>query len=191
MRVIGGEFRNRRLSAPKGSQTRPTSGQLRECLFNICQSYVEGASFLDLFAGSGAVGIEALSRGASHATFIDTSREALTCIRKNVEALGLENRSIILGQDIFQALRFLAKQKKQFDIIFSDPPYRHEGEFSSSYNEKVLNFVDEHSLLLPSGILFLENPLEAPTSFDKLKTIILKNSRSLGCSILQQYIYSN
>lgn len=189
MRVVGGVYRNRTLAAPKGTLTRPTSGQLRECLFNICQGYIEGARFLDLFAGSGAVGIEALSRGASHATFIDTSKEALACMRKNIESFGLKDRTVILGQDILQGLRYLFKQGRQFDIIFSDPPYRHEGEFSSAYNEKVLKFVDEHALLSSSGILFLENPIESPLIYNELKTMILKDSRRLGCAILEQYLH--
>jgi 16S rRNA (guanine966-N2)-methyltransferase len=189
MRVIGGTYRNRTLATPKGTQTRPTSGQLRECLFNICQSYIEGARFLDLFAGSGAVGIEALSRGASHATFIDASKEALACIRKNIESFGLEDRSVILGQDFFQGLRYLSKHGRQFDIIFSDPPYSLGGAFSSSYNEKVLKFVNEHALLSSSGILFLENPIEAPLLSTELKAMILKDSRRLGCAILEQYVH--
>lgn len=189
MRVIGGLYRNRRLVAPKGGQTRPTSGQLRECLFNICQSHIEGASFLDLFAGSGAMGIEAMSRGASHATFIDANREALACIKKNIEALGLETGTTVLGQDIFRGLRYLSKQGRQFDIIFSDPPYHIEGEFSSHYNDQVLKLIDEQALLSPRGILFLENPAEAQTEHKELNTMILKDSRRLGCAVLQQYVY--
>ncbi len=117
---------------------------------------------------------------------IDKDREALQCIRKNIEALGLANQSVVLGMDILQGLRLLAKQGKQFGIIFSDPPYREEG----SLNEQILAFVDEHALLAPEGLLFLENPVGTPTAHKELKTVSLKNSRRLGCSLLEQFIAS-
>lgn len=189
MRIIGGIHRNKFLSSPKVSSTRPTSGQLRECLFNICQHYVEDAKFLDLFSGSGAMGIEALSRGASHATFVEKNKEACVCIRKNLDALHLNDHAVVLGIDIVQALHYLAGHHLQFDIIYSDPPYKIAKEPSNNYNEQVLTFIDENRLLTPSGILFLENPLEAPTSTENLKSLCLKNSRRLGRSILQEFIH--
>lgn len=187
MRIVGGIHRNKFLATPKGGQTRPTSGQLRECLFNICQNYIEGASFLDLFAGSGAMGIEALSRGASQATFIERDKEASSCIRKNVEALQLTEQAIIFNLDILQGLKYLARREQQFNIIYSDPPYKDIRDPTNTYNEMVLEFIDKHSLLAPDGILFLENPLESPTVCNDLKAIELKSSRRLGRAILEQY----
>lgn len=183
MRIIGGKFRNRLLASPKGAQTRPTAGQLRESLFNICQSYVDGARFLDLFAGSGAMGMEALSRGASQATFIEKDKLAVACIRKNIEMLQIKEQSAVLAVDILNGLKYLSKQQQEFDIIYSDPPYDRE------YNKQILAFIDEGNLLAPSGILFLEDPIEAPTESENLNRLCLKNSRRLGRAVLQQFVY--
>src|SRR5436305_1632219 len=101
MRIIAGTFKNRRLIAPKGDATRPTTEQLRESLFNICQHYLEGAHFLDLFAGSGAMGLEALSRGASYATFVDNNKESVGYIHANVEALKVGGHSKVICGDVF------------------------------------------------------------------------------------------
>src|SRR5437016_7699125 len=111
MHIIGGRYRNRTIAAPKGLATRPTSGALRESLFNICQHYIEGARFLDLFAGSGAMGLEALSRGAGHAFFIDNSRDAVNCLKGNAKKLLVEEQVTIRYGDVFQILERLASEK--------------------------------------------------------------------------------
>src|SRR5262249_40855980 len=110
MRIISGIYKNRILASPKGLTTRPTSEKLRGALFNICQSYVEGAVFLDLFAGSGAMGIEALSRGAASSTFIDDDRESIRCIKANLESFHIQAQAHVLKGDVFESVDKLIKQ---------------------------------------------------------------------------------
>ena len=127
MRVIGGELRSRRIAGVPGAATRPTSDRLRETLFDILASRIPGATFLDAYAGSGAVGIEALSRGASHAWFLERSRAALEVLRRNLAALDLEKRSsVIAGPALLSIARFPA------GIVFLDPPYTEDRELPAA-----------------------------------------------------------
>lgn len=127
MRVIAGEFRSRKLLAVPGLETRPTPDRLRESLFNILAPRIEGSAFLDAYAGSGAVGIEALSRGAACAVFIERSRGAVEVIRRNLKSLGLESRAEVITGKVLNALR-----RFRPDIAFLDPPYELEGEYGES-----------------------------------------------------------
>jgi 16S rRNA (guanine966-N2)-methyltransferase len=124
MRVVGGELGGRRLTAPRGLATRPTSERIREALFSILGD-IDGADVLDLFAGSGALGIEALSRGAGHATFVDDAPAAIRAITRNVEALGLDERAFVVKCD----LRVALPHNKKFSHVFVDPPYSRATEF--------------------------------------------------------------
>jgi 16S rRNA (guanine(966)-N(2))-methyltransferase RsmD len=127
MRVIAGEFRSRQLKSLPGLDVRPTPDRLREALFNVLAPRIEGVVFVDAYAGTGAVGIEALSRGASRAIFLERSRSAAAVIRENLKALGVEARAeIILGKASQQLRRFSG------DIVFLDPPYNLTGEYDSS-----------------------------------------------------------
>lgn len=127
MRVIGGEFRSRRLKTIPGPDTRPTPDRLRETLFDILRPRVAGARFVDAYAGTGAVGIEALSRGAAHVVFLEKSRQAIEVIRQNVLSLGLADRVTIVAGPVVQALpRYPA------DIVFLDPPYEQESEYTAA-----------------------------------------------------------
>ena len=126
MRVVAGRFGGRALVAPRGRSTRPTSDRVREALFSILGSdWVKGARVLDLFAGSGALGIEALSRGASDAAFVDSSPAAVTAIRRNLTAFGAEAE--VRRQDALGYLRGASRDARQYDLVFLDPPYRHAG----------------------------------------------------------------
>ncbi len=120
IRITGGEDKGKRINVPKGLQTRPSTDFLRQAVFNLLQKDIRHANFLDLFAGSGAFGIEALSRGATHATFVDQSAAAIACIRKNIDALDFRDRATILRAD---STRWLKKNSTQFDIAYIDPPY--------------------------------------------------------------------
>lgn len=120
MRVIAGSLRGRKLFSPDGS-ARPTTDRVKESLFNIIQFDVPGAAVLDLFAGSGQLGIEALSRGAASAVFVDSSKQSLETVKKNTELCGLCGRSRLILSDAFS---FLASCREKFDIVFLDPPYR-------------------------------------------------------------------
>ena len=123
MRVIAGRLGGRRLAAPAGRATRPTSDRVREALFSVLGD-VRGARVLDLFAGSGALGIEALSRGAAHATFVDSAPAAVRALRENVAALGLEEVAEVRRQDARAFLRTAKKAGHEYDLVFLDPPYR-------------------------------------------------------------------
>lgn len=125
MRIIGGEARSRLIDAPKGMDTRPTQDKVRESLFNILQWDLEGRIVLDLFAGSGALGLEALSRGAAYAVFVDNSPQAARIAKSNVDRLGFQDKAKVIRADWHAAVSTLAPHLKGgFDLVFLDPPYR-------------------------------------------------------------------
>ena len=188
MFIIAGHYRHQQLKSPKGNQTRPTSNRLREALFNICQHAIEGARFLDIFAGSGAMGLEALSRGAESATFIEANREAAHCITSNVEHLKVERQCHILRGEAFAMLQFLDREKKKFDMIYVDPPYRTPVPGSSLlYSTQMIEWMDHHALLVPGGLLFIEEDFRFQPQMEQLHSLTLLNSRRIGQAALQQY----
>ncbi len=190
MRIIAGRFKNRPLATPKGLIVRPTAGKMRAALFNICQNYIQDADFLDLFAGSGAIGLEALSRGAKHVTFVDISRESIRCVQANVEALEAQKEVEILYGDVFARVQELMDAGRRYDIIYSDPPYDRmshtKGELMS-YNAKLLQMLDEGQLLKSGGELFLEDSGDSAPPLSGLKTLKLKSERHMGRSALHQF----
>ena len=121
MRVIAGTARSLRLKTPTGLDTRPTTDRIKETLFNMLQPYIPGAVFIDLYSGSGGIGIEALSRGAKHAYFVENNKRALMCITDNLQTTGFTDKSTVLRQDVLSALQSI--HEKEADIIFMDPPY--------------------------------------------------------------------
>src|SRR5437868_5317451 len=125
MRVIGGEFRSRRLKSVPGPEIRPTPDRLRETLFDILAPRIEGVVFVDAYAGTGAVGIEALSRGAARAIFVEKSRHAVEIIRENLESLGLRDRARVAHGSVQVML-----PEYPGDIVFVDPPYEREREYA-------------------------------------------------------------
>lgn len=127
MRVIGGEFRSRRIVSIPGEATRPTPDRLRETLFDILQHRIEGAEFVDAYAGTGAVGIEALSRGARHAYFLEKNKAALEAIRGNIASLGLGARATVIAGPVLKNLAGV-----RGDIVFVDPPYALEKEYAAA-----------------------------------------------------------
>lgn len=132
MRVIGGEFRSRRLQTPAGEGTRPTSDRLRETLFNVLGPRLAGARFLDLYAGSGAVGVEALSRGAAFAGFVERAPPAVSALRANLAALGLGARASVEHRAVAAALRRSLEAQESFDFVFLDPPYQAAAEYAET-----------------------------------------------------------
>jgi 16S rRNA (guanine966-N2)-methyltransferase len=127
MRVIAGTFRSRRLESIPGDATRPTPDRVREALFNILQTRIGGASFVDAYAGTGAVGIEALSRGAAHAWFLERDRRALDAIRKNLASLGVERQATVLAGKVLVTL-----ERCPGGIVFLDPPYDQADEYTGA-----------------------------------------------------------
>lgn len=130
MRVIAGQYRSRILTAPRGLDTRPTSDRLRETLFNVLTPVIEGAVFLDLYAGSGAVGIEALSRGAREAIFVEQAEVALKAIRGNLAALRIQGNYGLEARGAGAALRRMAELERRADIAFLDPPYADAAQYA-------------------------------------------------------------
>lgn len=151
MRVIAGQAKGMRLASPNGMSTRPTSDRVKEALFSILDSsgYLQDALVLDLFAGSGALGIEALSRGARYAVFVENNRAALEALRQNLTKTKLTEQSEILPYDGIHALEQLTRQNKRFSLILMDPPYR-----STAYGTAIERA--GNNLLLPGGLLVAE-----------------------------------
>ena len=152
MRVIAGKYKSRRLAAPEGVETRPTSDRLRETLFNVVAPGIAGSVWLDLFAGSGAIGIEALSRGAQSVYFVESSGAAARIIRKNLHTLEISEEADIFERDAMTALRTLNTQGVVCNFIFLDPPYRKLDDY-----EQALNFISRSRLLSQGGQVIAEH----------------------------------
>lgn len=188
MRIIAGQFRNRTLIAPKGNSTRPTAGQLRESVFNMMQHHIEDAYFLDLFAGSGAMGLEALSRLGARSVFVESDREAIKAIKTNIQNLGVEKQSELLCGNVLTFLPKLAKRERKFDIIYADPPYAITTESHDLYMaQAVLNLVDGENLLSDDGILILEDAKSTKIDTDNLTTLTFIKSRHMGRSTIHLF----
>ena len=157
MRIIAGSARSLPLVAPTGLDTRPTSDQIKETLFNMLQSKVGGSYFLDLFAGSGQMGLEALSRGAEYAVFVDNHRKAVKCIEENIRFTKFDEQARLIASDVIAAL-YTLEGKYQFDIIFMDPPYNKELEKS------VLTYLSTSSIVNEDTMIIVE--ASEQTQFD-------------------------
>lgn len=184
LRVIGGAFRGRPLKVPKNHLTRPTTAIVRKSLFDICKEEIEGANVLDLFAGSGAVGIEALSRGAAHVTFVDADRRALLCIEENVKKLGLEGKATLHLGDAYKILERLEKFQHRFDLIYIDPPY---GE-KQVLGELLLQL--DGLTLAHQAKIFVEeaHPSQLFNENLALNHFQHRDSRKFGRSLLHQFV---
>jgi len=155
---------------------------LRKAVFDMLQNSIEETLFLDLFAGSGAMGIEALSRGAQQATFVESHKDALRSIKANLAALQLEKESLVYTFDVFDVLKKLEKKGEVFQIIYADPPYHKKSIYTN-----LLSYLDSSSLLAPGGLLFLESLHPAPFQALDLAHLILIDQRRFGTSLLHQY----
>lgn len=175
MRVITGTCRGRKLISPIGEDVRPTTDNVKESVFSIIQFSIEGRSFLDAFAGSGQMGIEALSRGAASAVFVDNSRRSLDVVRKNLELTGLRQRADIIGTD---TLAYLSSCRRKFDIAFLDPPYKQ-------------GLLQNALVLLPrvmneSGYIICEHPADEALP-ERTGGFIIKKSYKYGKIIITVY----
>ena len=150
MRISAGKFKGRLLKSPSGKKIRPTSAKVKEAFFNIIGGCFENINFLDLFSGTGSIGLEALSRGAECAFFVENNRFSLEALRKNIEFTGIQARAQILPLDVRRALQLLSKKKESFEIIYIDPPY--------DYQEvtKILNYLHREGLVKEGGIIGVE-----------------------------------
>jgi 16S rRNA (guanine(966)-N(2))-methyltransferase RsmD len=159
MRVIAGTFRSRLLVSPRGSATRPTSDRLRETLFNILAPRIPGCHFADLYAGTGAVGIEAISRGASHVWFAENSAPALAAIQANLAALKIARGFTLEDRGTGAMLQRIAKSAKPVDIVYLDPPYEAEAEYEGTLS--FFGSVRGRALLAPDAVVIAEHASKA------------------------------
>ncbi len=165
MRVISGTAKGKRLKAPAGLDTRPITDMIKEALFNVLGARVRDIRFLDLFAGSGSVGIEALSRGARKVVFVDYSSEAVKIIKENIDNCKFRDGYQILRNDVFKALRYLKRQEDRFELIYIDPPFPNEKIFN-----EVMAAIDAIDILETDGIVIIRAPRrkEMPIMFNGL-----------------------
>ncbi|HYF46262.1 MAG TPA: 16S rRNA (guanine(966)-N(2))-methyltransferase RsmD [Acidimicrobiales bacterium] len=176
MRIIGGTHRGRRLVGPSSEGTRPLSDRAREALFNILGPGIRGERFLDLFAGTGAVGLEALSRGALSATFVEQGRAAVADIRANVDALGLADQASVVAGD---ALGFLGRTREQFDVVFAGPPQWNE------LWKTTLQAVDQRDeVLADGGLLVTQLDPSEDTGDGELEVLTRVDARTYGRTLL-------
>lgn len=168
MRIIAGTARSLPLKTVPGQETRPTTDRIKETLFNMLQDAVPGCYFLDLFAGSGQIGLEAVSRGARYAVFVDNGKKAAACIEDNIHFTKFDKETKLYSSDVLGALRSM-EGKYQFDIIFMDPPYNQEIE------KEVLRYLSESSLLKEDTLIIVEASLQ--TGFDYLEEFGLELTR--------------
>ncbi len=158
MRIVAGRFKGRRLRAPSGTTVRPTSDRVREALFSIIGDRVVDTDVLDLFAGSGALGIEALSRGAASATFVDSSAKALTVVKSNLEALGVDAQLRRMRAQTF--LSAAAKAGQHYDLIFLDPPYKQSEQIARELSNDLV------AVLAPGAIVVTESDRRQPLELE-------------------------
>jgi 16S rRNA (guanine(966)-N(2))-methyltransferase RsmD len=180
MRIIAGKYRGRKIKSPTSLATRPTSDRLRETLFNILAPRIEGARFLDLCAGTGAVGIEAVSRGAAHVTFVDQSQKMSALIKENCDALKIDSdETDLVTADASDFLRqYASKSNYPFDIIFFDPPY--------AMDYDVLRYVEREALLANDGLVIVEHYKKKELA-EELNRLRLFRQVKQGDSVLSFY----
>lgn len=181
LHLLSGRFRGRPLKSPKGNKTRPTTALLRKSVFDSLRPCMEEALFLDLFAGSGAMGLEALSGGAAHATFVDESREAIRCIEENISLLHVQNETTVIQGDV---LKILKRLTTSFDIIYSDPPYE-----KAALQCEILTVLDQSPLLKPGCWVLLEEgyPSQLQLKEVSLQHLVYRDSRNFGKSLLHRF----
>ncbi|MFP4444913.1 MAG: 16S rRNA (guanine(966)-N(2))-methyltransferase RsmD [Desulfosudaceae bacterium] len=156
LKVIGGRLKGRKLASPRGRTVRPTAGKVREAMFNIIGPAAKEAVALDLFAGAGALGIEALSRGAARAVFIDNSREALSIIHRNIATCGLADQAVVLARDATRDLGLPLAADLCADLVFLDPPYR------AGLAGRALAALEKSSALSGETLVIVEHGIREP-----------------------------
>lgn len=148
MRVIAGSAKSIKLKTIDGLETRPTTDRIKETLFNIIQNDIMDCKFLDLFSGSGAIGIEALSRGASFATFVDNNKEAVKCIKYNLSFTSLIEKAQVMESSVLNAISLLSNKGNLYDVVFIDPPYNNDFEKEVLIKLKDSDIIDDYSLII-------------------------------------------
>ncbi len=168
MRIISGQQKGHRISSGKSARIRPTSDRVRESIFNVLREEVAAKEILDLFAGAGGLGLEALSRGARSVTFVDASSQSVNLLRKNLEKLKVKDRSSVIRQD---GLKALHKLRQSFDVVFADPPY------GKGFVQRVVDSVAQSGVLRHGGILVLEHHKKETFSCPEDQFSLVKQKR--------------
>ncbi len=153
MRVIGGSARRLQLKTIRGLNTRPTTDRIKETLFNMLMNDINDCVFLDLFSGSGAIGIEALSRGANSAVFVENNPEAVSCIKDNLNFTRLSDNAMVMNLNVLNAISILEREGKKFDIVFLDPPYDRDIERTVLDRMAYSDIIDENTLIIVEALL--------------------------------------
>ncbi|MGH7854762.1 MAG: 16S rRNA (guanine(966)-N(2))-methyltransferase RsmD [Candidatus Binatia bacterium] len=180
MRIIGGAAKGRRLLAPKGQAVRPTADRVKESLFNILPRDFSGMKVLDLFAGTGNLSIEALSRGADHAVLVDSSARSAAAIKENLRRLGFAARTEVWVAPAARSLRLLARRKKSFEVIFLDPPY------DQGLAPRALDIIAQGNLLGESGTIVVEHSAREILK-QRYRLLQLHDERRYGDTLLSFY----
>jgi len=181
VRIVAGKEGGRTIFAPKGAGTRPTGNRVRESLFNVLQEDVPSAAVLDLFAGSGALALEAVSRGADKAVLVDTWQEAVACIRRNIAILGYASKACVIKCDWKEAVKRLAERKETFDLVFLDPPYRMKDVV------EIMECIHKAGLLSVKAVVIVERQ-----KGDKVipgPSFVFRGSRCYGDTEISFFIY--
>ncbi|MBN1781817.1 16S rRNA (guanine(966)-N(2))-methyltransferase RsmD [bacterium] len=179
LRILGGEARGRKLKGPKGLAFRPTTGRVKEFVFAILMDRIRHASVLDLFAGSGSMGIEALSRGAERVVMVESSKSHVQIIERNLETCRFLDRSRVLRGDVFSIMKRLGNMNRKYDIIIADPP------FKMFFRKRIVEEVERNGLLGENGILLVEHHADDPDGEpDRLQ---LKRQRRFGHCMVSIY----
>lgn len=179
MRIISGEMKGFKLKSPKGTDTRPTSDRVKESLFNIIGYIDSDSKVLDLFSGSGNIGLEFLSRGAKIAYFIDNSSVAISTVKDNIEKCKVEKKTKIFKNDVFKALEILDKRKEKFDYIFLDPPYE------QGLIKDVLEQISSLDILKEDALVIVE--YESNLNLENFGNLNLVDTRKYGTTKISFY----
>ena len=182
MRIIAGEYKGRKLDAPNDNAIRPTSDKVKEAIFSILMPYTEDGIFVDLFSGTGSLGLEALSRGAKFCYFCDKERSSISIIKTNIEKCDAKDISKVIHGDFMKALRKMEGEK--IDVFLLDPPY------DSGLYEKALNSIDLLDLLNDEGIIVAEHKKEINLP-ETIGNLVLLKKRSYGRVVLSMYVKCN
>ncbi|QFT88752.1 Ribosomal RNA small subunit methyltransferase D [Bacillus sp. THAF10] len=184
MRVVSGKWKGRQLKAVPGMNTRPTTDKVKEAVFNIIGPYFDGGVALDLFGGSGSLGIEAVSRGIEKVIFVDKDGKAIQTIKQNVASFEMENQVEIYRNDAKRALNALKKRDIQFDLILLDPPYK------KHHLEELLHIIHDCKLLAPSGIIMAEHSNEVVLQ-DNMDELTRVRQENYGLTVISVYRYGS
>ena len=181
LRIISGTAGGIQIKTPDTNKTRPTLDRVKESVFSILQPYIEDTRVLDLFAGSGNLGLEALSRGSVSAIFVDESKICKAIIEENIKRTRMEDKAQILLIDVFKGITLLATQGKQFDMIFMDPPY------SRNFVNKTLQLLEKNDIIVENGLVAVEHH-EDEQPPDVIGTLTKMRSKSYGDTIFTFYV---